>query len=314
MDKLVQLVITSTISRFTGYLYTGKLAKTIIMRANPAMRSHFEPIKGSAPKLIHVSPLYRVNERGKIECIYSSAICRDDSPIVKCDGPPKPVLIDGLYHFYLGIHTSTIDISSLINSLINYNECFEFMNQHICVEVISLAIENPFEASRKIVEEIIKANGLKVELSSPTLLRDPLRTRGKYKTFLPSPEIVFAAPLYSLLYSQGRYKRRVFIRDLVRLRRLFNDTYSILTGLRVKWVYYTNRPEPALVGYVNYRINMDYFEHLKKMINVEEWLSEIFAYAIALGVGAGRATGFGHVFLKPLVNRGNSENIEIKAS
>ncbi|MEM1695312.1 MAG: hypothetical protein QXK07_01365 [Desulfurococcaceae archaeon] len=42
-------------------------------------------------------------------------------------------------------------------------------------------------------------------------------------------------------------------------------------------------------------------------------MGEVFAYALALGVGAGRATGFGHVEIKPLTEgytvRNQGENL-----
>ncbi|MEM1831605.1 MAG: CRISPR system precrRNA processing endoribonuclease RAMP protein Cas6, partial [Desulfurococcaceae archaeon] len=124
---------------------------------------------------------------------------------------------------------------------------------------------------------------------------------------LPSPFNVFATPVYTILFSKGLCSVRRLRTELLRLHRLFNETYSALGGVRVRWVYYGRRPEPALIGYVNYRVNYEYLDFLKQGLNVEEWLGEVFAYTLALGVGAGRATGFGHVELKPLVEKNRGE-------
>ncbi|MEM4959675.1 MAG: hypothetical protein QXX12_07410 [Nanopusillaceae archaeon] len=37
-------------------------------------------------------------------------------------------------------------------------------------------------------------------------------------------------------------------------------------------------------------------------------MGEVFAYALTLGVGAGRATGFGHVEIKPLAEGDSARN------
>lgn len=150
----------------------------------------------------------------------------------------------------------------------------------------------------EVAKGVLGNGALKVVFSSPTLLRDLLRPTGKYKSYFPSLFTVFATPVYTVLHARECI-------GLVGLeRRLFNETYSALGGVRIRWVYYGRRPEPALVGYVNYRVNGEYKEFLEQGLNVEEWLGEIFAYALTLGIGAGRATGFGHVELRPFTRTG----------
>lgn len=301
MKKLVLTRIYVDIHHFAGFLYTGKLVKTIFINAYPATKRLFEPLRGSVPKLLHISPLYRVREDGKVECLYSYAICRNRSkPIIKCDGPPKLISLNGSYFFYFGFHSSLMDPFELVNAIAGYSGCFEFINQKICVNIRQVEIYDPSEISKEIISNVLKHGGLKIVFSSPTVLRDPLRTGGKFKTFLPTPENVFASPLYAALYVQGRLTHSRFRKELLRVRRLFNETYSVLSSVKIRWVYYSSRPEPALVGYVNYRLNNDYLEFLRQKINPEEWLNDTISYAITLGVGAGRATGFGHVFVKPL--------------
>lgn len=301
MKRLVFTRIHVDVHNFAGFLYTGKLVKTIFINACPATKRLFEPLMGSAPKLLHLSPLYRVREDGKVECLYSYALCRDmRKPIIRCHGPPRPVSLDGGYFFYFGFHSSLMDPFEFVNAIANHSSCFEFMNQRVCVDVREVEIYDPIEISRDIVSSVLKHGGLKVVFSSPTMLRDPLRTGGKFKTFLPTPDNVFASPLYVALYAQGKLTLGRFRKELLRVRRLFNETYSVLSSVKIRWIYYSSRPEPALVGFVNYRLNNDYLEFLKQKVNPDEWLIDIISHAITLGVGAGRATGFGHVFIKPL--------------
>ncbi|MEM0000498.1 MAG: CRISPR system precrRNA processing endoribonuclease RAMP protein Cas6 [Desulfurococcaceae archaeon] len=199
-----------------------------------------------------------------------------------------------------------VKIHDVVQALANYADCFEFMDKRICVKVLGIEFLDAYEFGLNIAKKALESGGIKVIFSSPTMLRDPLRTSGRFKTLLPSPFNVFAAPVYTILYTRGLCSVRRLRTELLRLHRLFNETYSALGGVKVRWVYYGRRPEPALVGYVNYRVNFEYFDFLKQGLNVEDWLGEIFAYMLALGVGAGRAAGFGHVELKPLAERKNT--------
>lgn len=293
--------LNAHISRFIGFIYSSKLVKTIFININDKLTELFKPITGSEPKLIHVSPLYANSDGGKVTCIYSYVDCGKGGGFIKCNGPPKPVLIDGEYFFYIGFHEKALNPGDLLDKLmVKQSFCTEFMSQKTCIEIHRVDLMDANTLGLEVAKNVLNAGGLKVVFSSPTVLRDPLRIDGKYKSFIPNPMNVFATPLYTILNAEGLYTVRRFRRELLRIHRLLNETYSVLGGIRVKWVYYGKKPEPTLVGYVNYRVKEDYLDFLKKTVNVEEWLGKIFAYTIALGVGAGRASGFGHVELKPI--------------
>ncbi|MEM4004483.1 MAG: CRISPR system precrRNA processing endoribonuclease RAMP protein Cas6, partial [Desulfurococcaceae archaeon] len=292
--KLALLKTHVNVFGFTGYLFSGKLVKTILIRSIPRLEELFKPTAGSMPKLIHISPLYRVKNDGEIECVYSYAVCRETSAYVKCVDALKPITLNGRYHFHIGFHQSVEKVTDVLNALLNYSECFEFMNQKVCVEIAEIEAWNAVELGRNLAIRVMNSGGLKLVFASPTMPRDPFRTSGKYKAYLPTPEIVFATPVYAKQIANGEYTIKKFRRELLYLRRLFHETYSVWGSIRVRWVYYGRRPEPALIGYVNYRVNYEYLDFLKQGLNVEEWLGEVFAYTLALGVGAGRATGFGH--------------------
>ncbi|MEM4847488.1 MAG: CRISPR system precrRNA processing endoribonuclease RAMP protein Cas6 [Thermosphaera sp.] len=306
LKRIWLLRVLVQVDGFRGILFTGKLVKSILIRAYPQLRDVFKPSEGSTPKLVHVTPLY-ASRGDSVKCIYSYVVCKP-MLLVKCEGPPKHIELNGDYYFYFGFHETIAEMTHLLSNIMNYGECFEFMNQRICVETKELNVYDPHALGLRLVDNVLQEGGLKVKFSSPTMLRDPLRTSGKYKTLLPSPFNVFAAPVYIILYTKGLFSVRRLRTELLRLHRLFNETYSALGGLRVRWVYYGRRPEPALVGYVNYRVNYEYLDFLRQKLNVEEWLGEVFAYALALGVGAGRATGFGHVEIKPLAEGNSARN------
>ncbi|MEM4562070.1 MAG: CRISPR system precrRNA processing endoribonuclease RAMP protein Cas6 [Desulfurococcaceae archaeon] len=308
MNDLYSSKLTINVSQVVGYFYTAKLAKTILVNIVPGLLEHFKPSTGPEPKLVHVSPLYVNSRDGKTRCIYSYAPCRNNE-LVKCTEPPKPVVIEGTYHFYFGFHTKVLTPGELLSKVAERGSmCFNFMSQKACVEIVSVEVLNESTRSKELARRVLESGSMKMVFSSPTMLRDPLRTSGKYKTLLPSPFNVFAAPVYIILYTKGLFSVRRLRTELLRLHRLFNETYSALGGLRVRWVYYGRRPEPALVGYVNYRVNYEYLDFLRQKLNVEQWLGEVFAYALALGVGAGRATGFGHVEIKPLAEGDSARN------
>ncbi|MEM0318317.1 MAG: hypothetical protein QXO97_10055, partial [Candidatus Nezhaarchaeales archaeon] len=173
---------------------------------------------------------------------------------MKCEGSPKRIELNGDYHFYFGFHESIAKMTHLLSNVANYEECFEFMNQRVCIETKELNVYDPHTLGLKLVNDVLQKGGLKLMFSSPTMLRDPLRTSGRFKTLLPSPFNVFAAPVYTILYTRGLCSVRRLRTELLRLHRLFNETYSVLGGLKIRWVYYSKRPEPALIGYVNYRV------------------------------------------------------------
>lgn len=297
--KLVRVSVF--INGFYGYLYTGRLVKSILIKAYPILDEHFKPSKGPVPKLIHISPLYRVNSSGDVECIYSYAMCKSRRRLVKRTGPPSIVELNGNYYFYIGLYESLVKSIDVVSALLNYSECFEFIKQKICVEVRELEVIDAHILGSEIANKVLSSRGVKVVFSSPTLLRDPLKTIRKQKTLLPTPLVVFATAIYTKLHATGSYKKGTFRRELLRIHRLFNETYSTLNSVRIKWVYYSDKPVPALTGYVNYRVDENYLNYLQSHgVNVREWLREIFAYTLTLGIGAGRAAGFGHVELKPL--------------
>lgn len=282
---------------FYGHLFSGKLVKTILIRKVPELADLFKPTVGSAPKLVHVSPLFKISSSG-VECIYSYVKCH--SEVVKCSGPVIPVKLDGLYDFYFGFTNSVLSLTKGVEAVLGIDECFEFMGQEVCVATREVEYIDAKTLAREIASKVIESGKVKIVFASPTMLRDPLR-RSKYKSFSPTPFNLFSTPIYAIQYITGQYSPRRLRLHLMILHRILNETYSIYKTTRVKWVLYGKRPEPAIVGYINYYLNKDYLEQYSKVLNINEYLAEVFAATMTLGIGAGRTAGFGHVFIEPSV-------------
>lgn len=289
------LRIRLLIRGFYGYLFSGKLTKTILVRKLPELAEFFKPTAGSAPKLIHVSPLFQTSSSG-VKCVYSYVKCSSDA--VKCSGPIEPVELNGLYDFYIGFTSNVMSLTRVVEALSSIDECFEFMKQVICVAVREVEYIDAGVLAREVVSKVIEVGKVKVVLASPAMLRDPLR-RSKYKSFSPTPFNLFSTPIYILQYITGQYSPKRLRLHLTILHRILNETYSTLKTIKVKWVLYGRRPEPALVGYVNYRLNKDYVKQYSRVLNINEYLTEVLATTMALGIGVGRTAGFGHVFIEP---------------
>jgi len=306
--RLTLIRVGVRVTGFYGYLYTSRLVKTLLIRAYPILEEYFKPTKGPVPKLLHITPLYR-GISGGVECVYSYAECKSSRRLVKCTGAPNIIELNGDYYFYIGLYEGLIRSINVVSSLLNYADCFEFIKQKVCVEIKGLEVFNSIVLGREIANSVLSARGVKIVFSSPTMLRDPLKTTRRQKTLLPTPLVVFATPIYTRLHATGSYKKGSFRRELLRIHRLFNETYSVLSSVRVKWIYYSDKPIPALTGYVNYRLDENYLNYLQSHgVNVEEWLGEIFAYTLTLGVGAGRAAGFGHVEIKTPIKQAHFKN------
>ena len=59
-EKLHLFRVKVFVEGFRGVLFTGKFVKTLLINKLPEYTDLFKPVKGNVPKLIHVSPLYRV--------------------------------------------------------------------------------------------------------------------------------------------------------------------------------------------------------------------------------------------------------------
>ncbi|ADG91071.1 hypothetical protein Tagg_0798 [Thermosphaera aggregans DSM 11486] len=277
-------------------LFTSKLVKTMLIRGDPSLASVFEPRAGDPPKPVHTTPLFSVDENGRLRCVYSYVRCGQSST-AKCSGRVEPVRLEGRYHFYLGFSTSVLELDRVLAALDKGAGCFEFAGKQVCVSLDAINVADPSATASKIAEKVLETGRVKITLASPAMLRDPFK-RAKHKALIPTVMNLFSTPLYTMLVEKGLYGFKAFRRQIVMLHRVFNEPYTVLKTVNLKWVVYKKKPEPTLTGYVNLYVNKHYLERYSEQLDMKEYLAELTAHAITLGVGVGRATGFGHVFVE----------------
>jgi len=280
-------------------LFTGKLVKSLLIDANPKLKEVFVKTRGIQPKLIHVTPLYKIN--GKTKCLYSYASINVKNEVVK---KHRIMLENGEYKFYIGFIEDeikgSVKFDTIYNTLLNINGLHKFKKYSIKVDVTSIDVVDVHVHVKNIVENFLRSKGkIRIIFSSPTLLRDPLRT-SKQKSLIPTPMNIFSTPVYITSYLTGKLRKRSIMKTLILLHRLLNEPYSIYNTVKVKWVIYdeTKQPIPTLVGYVNLHLNETYYENYSKKYNIRELLEETLTIISTLGTGTSRATGFGHIIIQ----------------
>ncbi|MEM1696188.1 MAG: hypothetical protein QXQ90_06290 [Desulfurococcaceae archaeon] len=140
--------ITINVSRFVGYLYTARLAKTVLVNILPRLLEQFKPSTGPEPKLVHVSPFLVNAFNGETKRIYSYAPCRNEE-FIKCHAPPRPVILEGT--FYFGFHKQVLTSGELLGHITERGSmCFDFMSQKVCIEVLSVDVYNANSRGREL--------------------------------------------------------------------------------------------------------------------------------------------------------------------
>jgi len=282
-------------SDFNGILFTGKLVKSLLIDANPKLKPLFRKERGALPKLIHITPLYREKDK---KCIYSWAELDEKKRVRRV----HKVSLNGFYSFYLGFietqHNDLLTFDNVYNAILNISGKHKFKKNIINVEFLSAQQYDIPLYARQVIKDLLRKRKAKIVFSSPTLLRDPIRT-SKYKSLVPNPINVFSTPIYIYLYLRGSLRTKLFKTMCTMLHRIFNETYSLYKTTKIRWIIYNENknPIPTIIGYVNFYLNEDYYERYNRMINLETYLQKILEIIMTLGTGTSRATGFGHILI-----------------
>ena len=255
--------------------YTAKLVKRIVINANPGIEKLFQPTRGIQPKLIHITPLYAV-KRQKIRTIHYTT-----------------ELMPNYYAFYIGLLDGPIDPYIAYN-MTNIDE-IEFAKVRINIyvkEVKEINIDTIVKETLKAIEEYRK---IKLIFSSPTVLRDPL-TSTMHKTLIPSTMNIFSTPVYIWLYATGKLRYKTLMKILTHLHRAFTVPPTYLQTVKKLDLHYEpGKRIPTLIGYINLHYNPENDPN-KQALDI---LKQILPLVLALGVGVGRASGFGHITTQP---------------
>ncbi|MEM0368929.1 MAG: CRISPR system precrRNA processing endoribonuclease RAMP protein Cas6 [Desulfurococcaceae archaeon] len=271
-----------------GEFFTGKLVKSLLIDGNPKLKPFFKKSSGSAPKLIHVTPLYVekfVNGKIRLKCIHTF----------------RNKVFFNKFSFYVGFididAKNSPSIDNVYNALLNISGRHRFTTRVFDVELVSAESIDVEEEAIRAVESLMEIGKIRLVFSSPTLLRDPFRS-GKYKSLTPTPINIFSTPVYVNLYITRKLNQKLFIKTLVVIHRLLSEPYSIHRTTKIVHVKYEEgkNPIPTLIGYVNLYFNKHYQnQYTAKGIDTKTLLKETFATTLTLGTGTSRATGFGHI-------------------
>lgn len=255
--------------------FSGKVVKTLLISSNKSLEYIFNS-KELNPKPIHISPLGYVSENGKIVYLWK-----------KAGDPSKLRIISGRkYFFYIGFEES---IEHQVLDAVNSIDGVKVFNTRWSLEEIDYtSIEIPSEKP----QYRIKGDYIKVELRSPTNIIDPYK-KSKYRRFLPLSGFLFA-------YNIGEVARILHRNDIYwELIRIFNtvlqETHHVWDTVKKIMYLYEGKAIPGLIGYIKYYIDKEYLE---KNINIKLLIENTLTHATIMGVGSGRANGFGHITLK----------------
>jgi hypothetical protein len=269
--------------------FSAKIVKRMLAAADPSAGELFQPIRGSKPKLMHVTPLY-AEQGGKVRTVlYTSSV--------------EP----GRYTFYVGALDAE-ETSPLLDAAYSlaWLDTVSYAGTRIIVRVRSV---EKLDISKKVadtVQSLARHGRVKLVLASPTVLRDPL-VSSKHKTLVPSVMNLLSTPVYISLYSRGRLRYSTYMRTLVKLHRALTVPPTFLgtsrdpgTLRRLDLTYEPGRRVPTLIGYINLHYNPENDPSGAAL----ELLKDVLPHMLALGTGVGRAAGLGHVDLqggKPMV-------------
>ena len=263
--------------------FSAKIVKRMLVATEPQVADLFQPSRGSKPKLLHITPLYTVNEGKTKTVLYTSSVTR------------------GYYKFYVGA-LDTEEVAPLLDAVYSlaWLDSVQYAGSRIRVRITRIEKLNVTQRATDAIQALAEHGRIKIILASPTLLRDPL-IPSKYKTLIPSIMNLFATPVYINLYSRGRLRSRTYRRTLLRLHRALSIPPTFLgtskkpgTLRRLDLAYEPGRRVPTLIGYVNIYYNKENDPNRVAL----ELLEDILPYMLALGTGVGRAAGLGHIDLQ----------------
>jgi len=193
--------------------YSSKLVKRLILAANPSLEELFVPVRGSRPKLVHITPLY-VQEKGKVKTVkYVDEVA------------------NGRYHFFFGAVEEELDKYVAIDTFSAIPSSVKFGKTTYKIEYIEVREENLYKQVEVILAKLRESSKIKLVFASPTVFRDPL-AGSKYKTLIPSIINIFSTPVYIKLFLSGKLRRRTLLRTLLRLHRALSVPPTFWQTLR----------------------------------------------------------------------------------
>lgn len=268
------------VSRFVTRDYTGKFVKTMLMTANPELQGVFASGNQLTPKPIRITPLLEENVERPV---YSRVvITRFGESSGKPKQEPKPISVGGVYNVYIGYRESLESQVGLIISKLTSGVEFDY-GSRVKVKLIE------YERINILVPEDF--GSVSVYFVTPAVFVDPFakislaESSDRARRFIPHPAVVFSVNVYDVF-------RDEYVRNIARLSYSLVESHTVLNTVTKTWYYYDGEWLPGVIGYAKYFLRRNVPERARKAIK------EILRDAMEMGVGSGRAAGFGFTKIK----------------
>jgi len=282
--------------------YTGKLVKSILIEANPELKGVFGG-RGLDPKPVHISPI--LVRRRRLEAAYPKILVKEAfKPDVRPQDSRRAVIIKRgePTAFYIG-----------------YREDVEHLVAH-AISSLSQPIEIIFGGSRLVA----RAKGFRytasfdtedsdplpwlgeqgaraviIRMVSPVLPRDPFTPRGatsgtaerRYRRLVPAVPYLFSVNAYELArIARAQGSRKMVWELLAKISAGLREHHTTVHTVGKVWYLDDGEWLPALTGSIKLFITS--WADLKLV-------KQILAHAAIMGIGTGRAAGFGHIEVEP---------------
>ena len=255
--------------------FTGKVVKSLLIRANPDLEKVFKSIY--SPKPLSVSPLVL---RGRV--LWKRA---GSSMVMKCRGGDR-------LGFHIGFREDVADM--IIDAIHDLNDVVVFNARWRLLEASITSYELPSEDTGF---DLDGKDMVIVSFRSPAILLDPYKAQPSNPRFLPLPGIVFSYNIGELLRMRSRDKRwdprYWYLVDIVNAA--LHEHRRILDKIYTARYIYDGREGYGVGGHAVYYI-------VRRVLREKPWvksfLENILLHATIMGVGTGRANGFGYVEIK----------------
>ncbi|QXJ32097.1 CRISPR system precrRNA processing endoribonuclease RAMP protein Cas6 [Saccharolobus shibatae] len=269
------------VSQFITSDYTGKFVKSLLINANPSFNEIFENSSYPTPKPIRITPLLRGDGKFPTQAIYPKKFSNNSSN-KEHNSQLSTIQIGGEYYFLVGIRSDLQkDFLEALGKLF-VGVKFKYGNFDVSVKVTGydqIDVSYPTDYQY-----------LYIKFISPSVFSDPFSriagvSREKIKRFIPIPPIIFSTNVYELL-------RERYGKSIIRLGYAFYESHNNIETIKRIWYYYDGKWLPGIIGYAKF------IKKEKVRREALEDFVKILTHAQIMGVGSGRANGFGYVVIE----------------
>jgi len=255
--------------------FTGKAVKSLLMKANPGLQVVFEPSAQTySPKPIKVTPFTPDDKVYMWVKLGSNKVMKAKAG-------------ETLY-FYIGFKEHIAHL--VFQALEKLIDGVELFNAEWRLTEFTEVIKAEIPSESPLID-LTKAQTVTVELKTPAKLIDPYK-KTPYGRFLPVAGFLFAYNIGDIVSSNKKREKEYW--HLINVANaVLQETHSALETVKRVFYIYRGKPLPGLFGYIKYRINQDILTPEANIL-----LSNTILHAQIMGIGSGRATGFGHVKIK----------------